>query len=665
MDKTLLSQCLVLSKLKNIVMKNLSFFIFVNILLCSSFLFANNTSDLTSNGDYAVSNIPVELKKNANAVIRIDNHLFELHSPGTATYIRKYAITILNDKADRYSHFVEGYDKQRKIKNIKGNIYNENGALIRRIKKKEIIDQTAVSGGSLYEDSRIKAIEIIHNVYPYTVEIEFEVKYSGLLIYPSWFPVKNYKIAVENSTYKILIPHDMDFQYRLQNYDAKPIESTSGNNKTYEWTMKNYSALKNEPFSPDAINVLPKLIFSPNKFEYDGHRGNMESWESYGRWMNYLLEGRDVLEEETVQKINQLVNGVESKEEKVRIIYEHLQSKTRYISIQLGIGGLQPFEAKEVDKNGYGDCKALSNYTRAMLKAVGINSYYATIGAGPGHKSIDPSFTFKGYTNHVILCVPIESDTIWLECTSQNQPFGFLGRFTDDRNALLITEDGGKIVRTTRYDQSVNTQLRNATVKIDKTGNAQLNVTTKYKGLQYENVEYQFQRNEKEQKESLYERLDISNMEIEKFNYSQDKNRIPEATEELDLKIKNYASVSGKRVFIPLNILNKTKRIPPKVKDRKTDIVMGYAYIDTDEITYEVPGYFKIEHLPESVDFESDFGSYSASVTKKENKITYVRTIKMNKGTYPPERYDELLDFYKKMVRADKMKLVILEEIRP
>ena len=78
-----------------------------------------------------------------------------------------------------------------------------------------------------------------------------------------------------------------------------------------------------------------------------------------------------------------------------------------------------------------------------------------------------------------------------------------------------------------------------------------------------------------------------------------------------------------------------------------------------------MPSYFQVEHLPESVSFESDFGSYAATVSMEGNQITYLRTLKINKNTYPAKRYDDLLRFYKKIVRADKMKLVILGEDRP
>lgn len=646
-------------------MKKYAFLVFVNVLLFSFSLFAKNTPTPSGDSNYSIDNIPKELLKNANAVVRMDYTLFELKSPKEATMTRKYAITILNSKADRYAHFQKNYDKLRKISSIKAILYDKNGKQVRKIKKKEIIDISAVSEGTLYDDARLKVIEILHNNYPYTIEFEYKVKFNGLLIYPPWFPVLDYKIAVQQSTYKAIIPEKMDFRYKKYNFPNEPKYSTQKESKIYEWNMEKFQALQEEPYSPKSRYIFPVVFLSPNDFEYDGYKGNMESWKTYGKFIYDLADGREQLDSETVNEVKKLVAGVKDKEEKIRIIYEHLQSKTRYISIQLGIGGLQPFKAKDVDKNGYGDCKALSNYTRAMLKAIGIKSYHATIGAGRNNTSIDPSFPFKGYTNHMILCVPLENDTIWLECTSQNQPFGFLGSFTDDRNALLITEEGGKIVRTTRYPQKINTQKRAAIIKIDTDGNARAHIVTKYRGLKYEKISYQFLRNKKEQKETLFERLDIPNMEIESFKYSQVKDRIPEATEELNLEIKNYASVSGKRIFIPLNILNKKKRSLPKVKNRKTAVVINIASISTDEIIYEVPSHFEVEHLPESVSFDSDFGSYAATVTKEGNKITYVRTLKFNKNTYPAERYADLLKFYKKIVRADKMKMVILGEDRP
>ena len=646
-------------------MKKSIIFIFVNILLFNFVSLANKTDNNIPTNKYAVHSIPEELLKDAHAVVRMDAQVFELKSPKEGTLTHKYAITILNPNGDDYAYFTEQYDQLNKISSIKGKIYDKYGKLLRKIKKKEIRDQSAVSSISLFEDTRIKIVEVLSNEYPFTIEFEYERKYSGLRAYPLWFPVLSYHISVQHSSYQAIIPNNQKIRFQSLNFSQEPRIDVQGRFQIYNWEMKNRAAMKQEPYGPHYREIFPIIIIAPNQFEYEGYKGNMETWKSYGKWVYDLTKGRDELPPESVMNIKKLVKGMDQKEQKVKAIYEHLQSKTRYISIQLGIGGMQPFKAKEVDKNGYGDCKALSNYTLAMLKAIGIKSYHVSIGAGRNNPSIDPNFPSAYGTNHRILCVPLENDTIWLECTSQNSPFGYIGSSNHDKPVLLVTEEGGKVVRTPCYKQSDNTQIRNATVKIDPDGNANIDVTTKFRGIQYENVSFQFIKNEKEQKEILYQMLDISNMEIESFSYAQIKDRIPEATEEIKLKIKNYASSSGKRIFIPLNILNKIKKAPKKIKNRKTDVVQRMAYIHTDEINYEIPGYFKIEHLPKPVNIESDFGTYEATVTQTDNKIIYTRTIKIHKKTFPPERYKDLQAFYKKIAKADKMKLVVIKEDRP
>ena len=635
----------------------------IKLLLISSVFSNNNFSSKKAN--YPVSEIPDKLLENAHAVIRLDQTTFELESRKNATLNVKYVITILDKKADRLAHFVQGYDKLRKISSIKATVYNAYGKEIKKFKKKDIIDQSAISGFSLYEDSRLKAIEVIQNEYPFTVEIEYEIDFKGLLIYPSWNLIPNFNVSVQQSSYKAIIPTSLGVRYKAVNTDIEPEMSKSGSSDIYHWSASDLKPIINEQYGPSYNSIFPRVILAPNEFEYDGQAGNMKDWKTYGQWMYKLLEGREDLPASTKAEVKKLVAGVKDDKEKVKLIYEYLQSKTRYISVQLGIGGLQPFEAAYVDKNGYGDCKALSNYTRAMLGSVNIPSYYATIGAGRGHQSIQPDFTWKGYTNHAILCVPLEQDTIWLECTSQSNPFGYMGSFTGDRNAMLVTENGGVIARTPRYPLEVNTQIRKAEITLDDRGNASAKISTDYGGLQYENVSRQFVKNDKEKKETLYERLDISNMEITSFDYEQKKAPIPVATEKLDLTIRSYGSVSGKRMFVPLNILNKRKKAPSKVKDRKTDVVIQMAYMDSDTIVYEFPNYFTIEHLPKPVTIESDFGTYVSSIVQEGNKVTYIRTMTMNKKTFPPERYPDLIEHYKKIIKADKMKMVMVKEIRP
>ena len=169
--------------------------------------------------------------------------------------------------------------------------------------------------------------------------------------------------------------------------------------------------------------------------------------------------------------------------EKIFILYDFLQKNTRYISIQLGIGGWQPFEAAYVAEKKYGDCKALSNYMIALLKEAGITGKYVEIYGGKSPPPFIEDFSFS-QSNHVISCVPLNKDTIWLECTSQTVSPGYMGSFTGNRKALLIDETGGHVVQTPVYRAGDNLRLRIVKAVADEQGNLSAEITNTYSGLQ-------------------------------------------------------------------------------------------------------------------------------------------------------------------------------------
>jgi hypothetical protein len=169
--------------------------------------------------------------------------------------------------------------------------------------------------------------------------------------------------------------------------------------------------------------------------------------------------GRDVLPDDIKKKVHELTDHLTDTRQKVYALYNFLQNNTHYISIQLGIGGWQPFPADYVATKRYGDCKALSNYMVALLKEAGIDGKYVVIYGGRDMPDLVGDFpSLQG--NHMITCVPLGKDSIWLECTSQTESPDFMGSFTGDRNAILIDADGGHIVHTPSYSAADNLQCR-------------------------------------------------------------------------------------------------------------------------------------------------------------------------------------------------------------
>src|SRR5690606_888532 len=113
------------------------------------------------------------------------------------------------------------------------------------------------------------------------------------------------------------------------------------------------------------------------------------------------------------QQVKALTSGITDVKEKITVLYNYLQKNTRYISIQLGIGGWQPFDDSYVAKNGYGDCKALTNYMQSLLTSANIPSFYTLVYAGASGTAKNrfvPDLPSQQF-NHVVICVPTGKDS--------------------------------------------------------------------------------------------------------------------------------------------------------------------------------------------------------------------------------------------------------------
>lgn len=176
-------------------------------------------------------------------------------------------------------------------------------------------------------------------------------------------------------------------------------------------------------------------------------------------------------------ELDDLIKDCKTDYEKATTIYDYVQSKSRYVSIQLGIGGWKPEAASVVLDKGYGDCKGLTNLTMSLLDAVGIESQYAVVYAGHRIKEINENVVgFQG--NHVILNLPnLDGEEYWLECISQQAPFGHIGSFTDDRNVLAVGPKGSKLKHTTTFTHNENKRVSKWNLKVNNDASLSIELT--------------------------------------------------------------------------------------------------------------------------------------------------------------------------------------------
>ncbi len=627
---------------------------FIALIQASLYVFAID-------GEYAVSKIDSSLLKNAHAVKRFEEIQFTVHNLEKAIFTHVYVITILDEKGDEFADFVEGYDKLQSIESVEGTLYDAKGIKIKSLKKSDLQDKSATGDNNLADDNRLKYHNFYYRVYPYTIRYQVELKYNYTMFYPRWLPVGNEFVSVEYSSMNIKVPDGIEFRHKAMNFSGSPAVTTDKGYKSYKWELKNFAAVEDEYKSPSWLEMVPVVAFAPVQFQIEDYAGNMSNWQDYGKFVYALKANRDNLPDNIKQTVHQLTDGLTDPRQKIAKLYKFLQENTRYISIQLGIGGWQPFDASYVAGKKYGDCKALSNYMYALLKEAGIPSNYTLVKALSGNKFFMPDFPSSQF-NHVILSVPLQNDTVWLECTSQTLPAGYLSDHTDDRYVLLIDENGGKLVRTPKYGLNENLEVRKVTVVIDETGNASITADNTYRALQQDRLHGMINGLSKEKvKELLNEQLDIPSYDISSYNYTEDGSSLPVVSEKLQLTAPNYASVTGKRLFIVPNIFTRLHHKPTPDDNRKFDVEERLEYRDIDTVEIKIPEGYKEESLPKALALVTRYGKYNATVTIKDGKIIYHRLMEQYSGRFAASEYAEYVKFFEQVYKADRSKIVLVK----
>ncbi len=625
------------------------------LILISVFLF--NTL-LIKAQDYAAEKIAISLKNRAHAVIRDSRTVVDMRSPDNVMISINKAITVLNKNGDKQAQLALFYDKNISIKSVKGEIYDEFGKQIGKISLSNFKDESAINDFSMFEDSRVKYYIPQISTYPYTIVYHYEIRNKQNLIIPEWRPVPDFDVSVAQSSYQFIFNPTDEIRIHENNYKGKAEEITLEKQKSLNWKVHSITAIKHEPYSPNPDTYFTSIKVAPKSFSYYNFKGNYTDWQGLGKLSyDYLLKDRRTLPVETVQFIKDLVKDETNYKAKAKKIYEFFQKKTRYISVQIGIGGFQPIKAVEVDRLGYGDCKALVNYMQALLEVVGIEAYYCVVEAGEEKTDLLPSFASMEQGNHIILCLPLNGDTTWLECTSQDAPFGYLGSFTDDRWVLACTREGGKLMKTPKFEASKSQQIRTATLSLSKDGNVSGSVVTTFNGSQYDNHYFLIKKSATEKQKQLKYLYDINNIEFTSIDLAAD-NDISLFTEKLAVTIDRYGITNSDRISFTPNLFN-LKRTVPSVRNRVLPLDLKRGYTDIDSISFQLDENIMPVLLPKAINLESKFGQYSVEIKMKDGKLAYYRKLIMKDGVFEPKDYEAFESFINEVASNDRIRVTL------
>ncbi|MBS1779299.1 MAG: transglutaminase domain-containing protein [Bacteroidetes bacterium] len=597
---------------------------------------------------YAYADINPSLLMNADAVVRDYKCSIEILANDKIVRKEHVVVTVLNEKGYENAVLDRLEDEFVKLDDASGYLYDASGRELKKMKQRDIV-KTHIASYNVFDKDFQLSYDFHYAIYPFTVEYETTEKIASFLFVSDCSLLPGFRCAAENINCSMVYPQTMDIRYELFHISEKPVESVTDNSRTWNLSLHNINAYVRDRLAPRQVFDIPAVVFAANTVQMGPLTGNMDTWQHFGKFFYDLNIGRDVLPDDVKHAVHQLTDTCKTQDQKIGLLYDYLKANTRYVSIQLGIGGFQAFPAEYVMKNGYGDCKALSNCMMALLKEAGVTSYTALVYGGADYRnhfiqSDIPSDVF----NHEILCAVDRKDTTWIECTSHDLPAGYLSHFTGNRKALLLTPGGGVVVNTPAYKIKENVAATTVMVNMDGKGGLSGTMHTSESGRFYD-LDYQhlYAFTKKDRDLTVSKNISVQDLSMGSCSVAlKGTSKLPSLVVDVDFTGKATFNSGGKRIFfVPVfSHVGKIETLAEAV--RNTDFYIASSFDVRDTTIVNLDSNYKVEFLPKDIDIVYAFGSYSRSMVVKENVLTIIRAYKQQEGEYSAALYPDYIKFH-------------------
>lgn len=619
--------------------------------------------------------LPVYDEKTDAVLLYSETNVIVLAPDKIRTTVRE-AYKIL--RPDGRSHGVVHvyFNPERKIKNLRAWCIPAQGKDF-EVKDKDAIDIAVSDDAILVDDTKYRMLKIPAADPGNIVGYEYEVEERPFYLQDEWYFQEH--DPVRESHYSLQLPSGWEYKAVWLNHPE--IQATQAGNNSWQWSVSDVKALRNEPMMPPYTGVAGQMIVT--FFPPEGKSANgFVSWAEMGKWYGSLLTGRVDASAEIKQQVANLTAGKTSQLAKMQAIAKFVQRDIRYVAIELGIGGLQPHAAPEVFTHHYGDCKDKATLTRSMLNEIGIESYHVVInherGAvtrnSPAHDGFDHVIVAiklpDGMNDPSLVAVlqhPRLGRLLYFDPTDDMTPFGQIRGELQDNYALLVTPDGGELLPLPVQPSAMNSIERTATLTLDASGKLTGEVKeTRLGGRAWSERAQLLSVNKDADRIKPIETLLSNSMSNFHITHATVQNlQLYDKPFGFDYSFEsdNYAKNAGGLLLVRPRVLgNKGLSILETKEPRRFPIEFEGPARDTDTFEIKIPAGYAVDDMPPAVDADYSFASYHAKTEVNGGVIRYTRTFEVKELSVPVERADELKRFYRQ-IYGDERNTVVLKAV--
>lgn len=620
----------------------------------------------------AASVVPTNYAKNVPAVVLLVEQNIRVDEDGKVTKNQRKVVKILSKEGRSEAKAAVPYlTDTGKVREMRAWMIRPSGAP-KSFGKDEVLD-LAAAPNDVFNEVRIKLITARDDAEPGAFfGCEWTTEERSVFTQLDWQFQDRLPARVSRLT--ITLPTGWSVEGIMMNH-AKIEPTVTGT--TYSWELSDLPYIEEEPASPSVTALAPRLAISyfspPNKKTGIGRTFN--NWTDVSRWLTELSDSQAALSDALANKAKQLIADTRTELERIQTIGRYVQN-VNYVAIQTGIGrggGYRPHSAIDVFAKSYGDCKDKANLMRALLKAVGIQSYLVCIYAG------DRSFVHEEWPspqqfNHCIIAVKVSDETgagavlnhpvlgrlLTFDPTDGVTPVGYLPSYEENSLALVIAGEAGALVRMPSTPPEANVLERQIDVVLGAEGSVSANVHERSAGKSAVVLRGEFRglaRSDYVKSIEAWITRGVNGARVSKVEPSD--NAQGGFALDVDFKAEHYGQLMHGRllIFRPA-IVSRHESIFLTEATRKYPVVLeGHAYVDT--VKFKLPVGFEVDELPDPVKLETPFGSYTTTYVVKDGNLQFTRKLTVQAATIPVVDYSKVRSFYERIRKAEQTPVVL------
>ena len=256
---------------------------------------------------------------------------------------------------------------------------------------------------------------------------------------------------VRNFEYSRITPEGKTFVNKVYGeFSIRPEITQKGgaNIATWKWSDVPEVILESE--------MQPLYEVSPSIYGV-----SQDDWSVVDSWFwNKIQPKIDQKSPELNAIVTSLLISDSSEIEKIKKVYEYVQSNIRYVYAHVGRGGYDPHAPVRTLREKYGDCKDQTVLVLSLLNAIGIEAFPLLVETPRGGRSdIElPGLIF----DHVMVYIPrTESrNAILLDTTGDRQLFPGVTSYLHGQPAFIVNGKGGEFYDVDFSKEEISSRLK-------------------------------------------------------------------------------------------------------------------------------------------------------------------------------------------------------------